>query len=186
MAEALGGFGEIPPGELRHGVASTRDPGQSKAENVGRDAGSTGVAANGRHGRGFAVLSGSLCHAAGPNLLHGLSVIGLFSLLEPERNGGPEAYYPLFQGSSNAEGSAVCRRVDGTAIGLELERAQVVLYHADLSMRGKVARSVYPRLAAPRTDHLGLCLTADIGAPPGEAVPTAGRSYARAKGPGTR
>jgi hypothetical protein len=39
----------------------------------------------------------------------------------------------------------------GFVVDPELERAQVVRYRANLSMRGKVARSVCPRLAAPQT-----------------------------------
>ena len=39
----------------------------------------------------------------------------------------------------------------GFVVGPELERAQVVRYRAKGSMRGTFARSVCPRLAAPRT-----------------------------------
>ena len=64
----------MPPSGARHGVSRTRDSRHSDPDDVGRDAGSAGVAADGGHGGVLAVLTGGLSHAARPNLLHGLIV----------------------------------------------------------------------------------------------------------------
>ena len=50
VLEFLGTFREeVPASELRHGVAGTRDSGQGDSDDVRRDAGSAGVAADGGH-----------------------------------------------------------------------------------------------------------------------------------------
>lgn len=66
----LGGSGEVPPREARHGVSRTRDPRHSDPEDVGRNAGSAGVAADSGQGSVLSVLPGRLAQAARPNLLH--------------------------------------------------------------------------------------------------------------------
>jgi hypothetical protein len=48
-----------------------------ECDSVRLDAGSAGVAANGRHGGLLAVLRGSLSHAARPDRFHGRSVAAL-------------------------------------------------------------------------------------------------------------
>ena len=67
----------MTPHKTRRRVPGTRDPGQGKAENVCRDAGSAGVAADGGHRRVLAVLPGSLSHPARPDGLHRRSLAGL-------------------------------------------------------------------------------------------------------------
>lgn len=57
-------------------------------------------------------------------------------------NGWPEAYCPPCGGASTAGFLPSAVAVDGTAIGAELERAQVVLCHAGA---GCTARSACPR-----------------------------------------
>src|SRR4051795_5361542 len=56
--------------ETGYAVASSSDPGQSQPKNVGCNAGSTGVAADGCHRRVLAVLGGRLGHTARPDRLH--------------------------------------------------------------------------------------------------------------------
>jgi len=66
---------EAPASEARDGVAGTRDSSSHDPKDVGRHAGSAGVAADRGHGRVLAVLRSGLNHAARPNLLHASIVV---------------------------------------------------------------------------------------------------------------
>jgi hypothetical protein len=66
----------MTPHKACHRVPGSRDSGQRKAEDVGRDASTAGVAADGGRRGALAVLSGCLGHEASPNLLHGLILGG--------------------------------------------------------------------------------------------------------------
>ena len=64
----------MPASELRHGVAGTSDSGQSDSDDVRRDTGSAGVAADGCHRGVLAVLPRSPSHGSRPDRLHELIV----------------------------------------------------------------------------------------------------------------